>query len=309
MNSIIYIFLTALFTLLPFAYYNRKELKSNLLQVLAFGILGLAVTFLIAKFSNSNGYYLEMIVTSLLCTVFNYFAARGDIEIKLVPKSIMILMLFFFSSLLQLLIIPFLGWNLEQLTNYQILVLTAFSDLILLILLLCFYFKSLKEEFKNLKGNINKFLDVGIKYWLLGLVVMVCSNLIIGILTPAKAVNEEMVQSLIHSQPLISIIAIGIFAPMIEELTFRKAFRDIFKNDLAFILTSGLVFGALHVVLSFNSFWDLLYIIPYSSLGIAFATMYAKTNCIYTSTFMHMFHNTGLIILSIIMTNLGVILL
>ena len=309
MNSIIYIFLTALFTLLPFAYYNKKALKSNFLQVIAFGVLGISMTFLITKINNANGCYIEIIVTSLVCTIFNYFATHGDIEIRLVPKSVMVLVLFFFSSLSQLLIIPFLGWDLEQLTNYQTLILTAFSNSILLLLLFCIYFKSLKNDLKNLKGNINNFLDVGVKYWLLGLMIMMASNLIIGLLTPAKAVNEESVQSLIHSQAFISIVAIGVLAPMIEELTFRKAFREVFKNDLAFILTSGLVFGALHVVLSFNSFWDLLYIVPYSSLGIAFAIMYVKTDNIYTSTFMHMFHNTGLTILSIAMANFGVILL
>ena len=306
MSSIVYVFLTALFTLVPFAYYNRKELKSNTFQVIVFGILGIALTFLVAKINKINGYYIEMIVTSLICSIFNYFAVRGDIEIKLVPKSIIVLLLFFFSSLSQLLIIPILGYDINNLTNEQNLILTLFSDSVLLIILLIMYFKDLKKDFKGLKGNINAFLDIGIKYWLAGLIFMMACNVIIGLLTPAKAVNEEGVQELIRSSKYLSIITIGIIAPMIEELTFRKAFRDIFKNNLAFILTSGLVFGALHVVLSFNSFWDFLYIIPYSSLGIAFAATYAKSNNIYASTFMHMFHNTALTILSII--TLGAIL-
>ena len=308
MNSIVYIFLTALFTLIPFAYYNRKEIKSDVFQVFAFGILGIAITFLIAKINKVSGYHLEMIITATICSIFNYFATRGDIEIKLVPKSIMVLLLFFFSSLSQLLIIPILGYDLENLTSNQNLILTSFSDGVLLLILFVIYFKTLKKDFKELKGNVNKLLDVGVKYWLLGLVVMMVSNVIIGLLTPAQAVNEESVQELIHSSRFLSIITIGFMAPVIEELTFRKAFRDVFKNNLAFILTSGLVFGALHVVLSFNSFWDFLYIIPYSSLGIAFAATYAKTDNIYVSIFMHMFHNTALTILSII-ASLGVILL
>ena len=308
MNSIICIFLTAMFTLIPFAYYNRKEIKSDIFQVVAFGILGIAITFLIAKMNKNSGLYFEMIITAAICSIFNYFATRGSIEIKLVPKSIIVLLLFFFSSLSQLLIIPILGYDLNNLTSNQTLILTAFSDLILLLILLVIYFKSLSNDLKNLKGNINSLLDVAIKYWLLGLVVMMVSNLIIGFLTPAQAVNEESVQELIHSSSILSIITIGFIAPIIEELTFRKAFRDVFKNDLAFILTSGLVFGALHVVLSFNSLWDFLYIIPYSSLGIAFGCIYAKTNNIYTSMFMHIFHNTALTILSIII-GLGVIIL
>jgi len=296
-----------MFTLLPFSYFNRKEIKSGLLEVIAFGVLGIAITFLIMKINKTTGNYLELFITALICSIFNYFATIGDIDIRKTPKSLIVLLLFFFSSLSQLIIIPFLGYDLNNLTANQNLILTAFSDSVLLIILIIMYFRTLKNNFKNLKGNLYKFLDVGVKYWLVGLIVMMISNVIIGLLTPAQAVNEEGVQELIHSSKYLSIITIGVIAPIIEELTFRKAFRDVFKNNLAFILTSGFVFGALHVVLSLNSFWDLLYIIPYSSLGIAFATTYAKTDNIYTSTFMHIFHNTVLTILSV--AGIGVILL
>ena len=90
-------------------------------------------------------------------------------------------------------------------------------------------------------------------------------------------------------------------------LTFRKAFRDVFKNDLVFILTSGLIFGGLHVLLSLSSAWDLFYLIPYCSLGIAFAKMYKESDNIFTSIMMHMFHNTALTIISVI--GIGAIIL
>lgn len=307
MNTIITIFLVAMLTLIPFAYYNKKDIKSNILEVIAFGILGIATTFFIIKYSNKTCNYLALLGTGLICSTFNYFGTKGNIEIKLVPKSLGILTLFFFSSLLQLLIIPFLNYDLNNLTSLQNLILTAFSDGILLTILLIAYFKDIKNDIKIFIKNINELLDIGVKYWLVGLGVMMVTNILIGILTNAKAVNEESVQELIHSAKFLAIITIGVIAPIIEELTFRKAFRDVFKNDIAFILASGLVFGALHVVLSLSSLWDLLYIIPYSSLGIAFAMIYVKTKNICVSTFMHIFHNTALTILSIIGT--GVILL
>ena len=308
MNTIIIIFLTALFTLLPFAYANKNKEKISLIEVLCFGILGIAITFLIAKTSNKEFNCLGIIITGLICSIFNYFTTTKAIDIKLVPKSLMVLLLFFFSSLFQLILVPILNYDLKNLTANQNLVLTAFSDFILLVILFIIYFKSLKNDFKNLKGNIYKYMDTAVKYWLIGLAIMMISNIAIGLFTDAKAVNEESVQELIHSSKYLAIITIGVMAPIIEELTFRKAFRDIFKNDLAFILTSGLVFGALHVVLSLNSLWDLFYIIPYSSLGIAFAATYSKTNNIYTTMFMHLFHNTILTILSIV-AGVGVILL
>ena len=45
---------------------------------------------------------------------------------------------------------------------------------------------------------------------------------------------------------------------------------------------------------------ELLYIIPYGGLGAAFACMYQKTNTIFTDISMHMFHNSALILLSIL---------
>lgn len=223
------------------------------------------------------------------------------INIKKIPKLIIIVTLFFLASLFQLIPISLFHIDINHITDYQQLLLTTFSDSILLIILAFIYRKDLKKDFKKLKENFNSIIDTGIKYWFIGLIVMVISNIFIGLfISNAKAGNEEGVQQLIHSSKFLSIFAVGILAPIIEELTFRKAFRDVFTNRTLFVLTSGLVFGGLHVILSLNSLWDLFYIIPYSSLGIAFSYMYQKTDNIYTSMIMHIFHNTALTTLSLI---------
>ena len=105
---------------------------------------------------------------------------------------------------------------------------------------------------------------------------------------------------MITTLPILMLINAGIIAPIIEELTFRKAFKNVFQNKWVFILSSGLIFGGLHVITSFSTPLELLYIIPYSSLGISFAYMYYKTNTIYTSISMHIIHNTVLTLLSIL---------
>lgn len=220
------------------------------------------------------------------------------INLKKLPKLLGIVFLFFFSSFVQLIPIYLFHMSLEQINANQ-LWLTIFSNTVLLIILFITYRKSLIEDFKKIKGNLYSILDSGIKYWLIGLAVMAISNILIGLfITQAQAGNEESVQEIIHSSAL-SIIAIGILAPIIEELVFRKSFREVFKNKTLFVLASGLIFGGLHVVLSLNSYWDLFYIIPYSSLGIAFGYMYQKTDNIYTSIIMHIFHNTVLTTLSL----------
>ena len=121
-----------------------------------------------------------------------------------------------------------------------------------------------------------------------------------------KRLIEEAVQEIIKASGFITILTIGILAPIVEELVFRKAFKEAINNKYAFIIASGFVFGGLHVFLSLTSVWDLFYLIPYCSLGIAFSSMYAKTDNIYTSIIMHSFHNTVFSLLSVLLS--GVII-
>jgi len=289
-------------TIVPYIIYNFKNFKTNKKQTLLWGLLSFMISFLIFKLSKTDFHYIGLTVTVIISTLFNYFMITKDIDIKKVPKSSLTLALFFFGTvIIQLITISILNLDINKLTSNDELILTICSNTGLLIVLICMYFKTLKEDIKKIKGNFYNMMDTGIKYWLIGLVVMMVSNIIIGLFIPsAQATNEQGVQELIKSSGVLSVIAVGILAPIIEELTFRKAFKDVFKNKWAFILSSGLIFGALHVVLSLSSLWDLFYIIPYSSLGIAFGYIYYKTDNIYTSIIMHMFHNTVLTILSII---------
>lgn len=216
-------------------------------------------------------------------------------------KLIFVLILFFFGSITQLIPIKIFNMDINNLTAMENVLLATFSNTIILSILIFIYRKDLKEDFKKLKNNFYKCIDCGIKYWLIGLIVMMVSNIIIMTLfTQAKAGNEEGVQNLISGSGYISLISIGILAPMIEELTFRKAFHDLIKNKWAFIIVSSLVFGSLHIIFTLNSIWDFLYLVPYCSLGIAFGLMYADSDNIFTSIMMHMFHNTASTIISIL---------
>ena len=104
---------------------------------------------------------------------------------------------------------------------------------------------------------------------------------------------------MIHSFPILMAIDAGIIGPFNEEMVFRKTIKDIFKNKWVFVGLSFLLFGGAHVINSANSILDYLYIIPYGALGASFALAYYDTDTVFTSTFMHMFHNTCLVLISI----------
>jgi membrane protease YdiL (CAAX protease family) len=71
------------------------------------------------------------------------------------------------------------------------------------------------------------------------------------------------------------------------------------------MIVCGVVFGAVHVIDSYEKATDLLYIIPYGVFGAVFAYMYHKTKTIFTSMSMHLFHNTVLLALNFIIVLLG----
>ena len=48
----------------------------------------------------------------------------------------------------------------------------------------------------------------------------------------------------------------------------------------------------MHIIGSASSLIDVLFIIPYSSLGLAFAYTYYKTDNIFSTISMHLIHNT-----------------
>lgn len=220
------------------------------------------------------------------------------INVKELLKGILIFILFYFSSLFQL--IPITLFNIKRTTSNSI-ILSTFSNICLLIILVIIYRRELIKEFKLFKKNLLENLDTGIKYWLIGLLVMMISNIIITyILGLNQAQNEQAVQKMINKMPIMMLITAGFIAPITEEITFRKTFKNAFLNKYLFIILSGLVFGSMHVITSYSNPLELLYIIPYGSLGMAFATMYYKTDTIYTSISMHMLHNTILTLISIL---------
>lgn len=229
----------------------------------------------------------------------NKFKKNELINIKGVIIGIILFLWYYFSAYLQL--IPIFLFNIKTITGSTQVLLSLFSNTIILIILIIIFRKQLIHEWKIFKEKFLENIDTGIKYWIIGLLIMMVSNTILTfILNMGQATNEQKVQQLISYLPWIMVINAGIIAPCVEEIIFRKCYKNAFPNKWLFIGLSSLVFGSLHVITSMTSLMDLLFIIPYGSLGAAFAIMYQKTDTIYTSMLMHMLHNTILIILSII---------
>lgn len=202
------------------------------------------------------------------------------------------LFLYFVLSNLQAL--PFILLNIDTSTLSQTfrIFYSLFYELFLLMIILLLFLDDLKKAYSDLKKNHKKYFSSCFKYWIIGLLVMMFSNLILQkFSTNGIAGNEQTINELFEVSPLYIWISAVLIAPFMEELLFRQGIRNIFKNDILFILISGIFFGSLHVIGNVQNFWDFLYIIPYSSLGIAFAYMLYKTKNIFVTIGFHFMHN------------------
>lgn len=183
--------------------------------------------------------------------------------------------------------------NIPQIA--EIIYLLGFNLLILALIAIVFH-KKLEKDFIDIKKNHEKYFKECINYWLIGMGVMMLSNIFISIiLNNGVADNEELIRTMFKESPIYVYLSAVIIAPLTEELIFRLGIRNIFPTKILFLMVSTLVFGGLHVVTSMSTPLDLLYLIPYCSLGFAFAYSLYKTNNIFVSIGLHMMHN-GLLI-------------
>ena len=221
---------------------------------------------------------------------------------RYIIKGIIVLFIFHYSYLLQYIPIKLLHIDTSSYNDTLSVIINCFGNFLLMFFFYLIYRKDLRKEWKKFKDNFWDDLNIGFYAWFIGLLIMFTSNIIISfVLKGGGAQNEQAVQSMIRTIPVLMIINAGFVAPFNEEIVFRKTLKDIFKNIYLFMLASFLLFGGAHVIESANSFIDWLYIIPYGSLGAAFAYAYYKTDTIFTSMSLHMFHNLVLCLMSIVL--------
>lgn len=162
------------------------------------------------------------------------------------------------------------------------------------------------SAFNDIKKNHKEYFSKYFKYWILALVIMSISNILISFINGGEiAGNEENVRNIFSQTPVYMFISAVFIAPLTEEFIFRQGIRNIFTNNKVFIITSGLIFGGLHVFGNITSWVDVLYLIPYCTPGFIFAYMLSKTDNIFVSTGFHFLHNGIMMSLQILLLLLG----
>lgn len=223
-----------------------------------------------------------------------------------VAKLLIMFLAFLFNDIFMLIPVYLFKINVKTMSSITYYLLMIFSYICLIGIGLLLYGKDLKKEWQNFKNNKGDNIDTAIKYYFIGLGIMILSNILINsFLKLGNSQNEVRVQGMIKSSPWLMLICAGLFAPIVEEILFRKTFKNVFKKKYLYIFISGFVFGLLHIIgYKLKTPLELLYIIPYGALGLFFALMDYETDSTYPSIFMHIFHNTALTTLAIVLNML-----
>lgn len=172
------------------------------------------------------------------------------------------------------------------------IIYSVIFDILLMAMIILIFYSQLKKDIADIKKNHQEYFKKYFKCYIIGIIVMMFSNLIISFISGGgMAGNQESINQLFDINPLYIYFSAVIFAPIVEELVFRRAIRNIIPGKYIFILASGLIFGGLHIMGNISAWYDILYLIPYSSLGIAFAYILYKTDNIFVSMGLHFMHN------------------
>ena len=257
-------------------------------------------------------YNIISIITSCLLTLLFIisFWKKNDKDLKIRFKQIGIgigaMALYFLLPYLEG--VPFVIMGVDTTTLpiwVKVFYLTMYSVLTASLIMII-YNKKISKDFKDMKKNSIKYFNKYIKYWLIGLFIMMVSNLFINlIVTNDIPSNEQAIRETFNISPLYIFFSAVIYAPIVEELIFRQSIKNIFNNKWLFIIISGLLFGSMHVFGDFKNITDLLYIIPYSTPGIIFAYMLEDSDNICVPMSFHFIHNGILISLQFILLLFG----
>lgn len=158
-----------------------------------------------------------------------------------------------------------------------------FTYLLLALFFIIFYKDKIINDAKNLKKDLTlKNILIPTSLFILCFI----ANIVLIQLLKVEANNEIIAEKTLLNSPILTIPYMCIFAPIVEEMTYRLPYK---KNKLS-IFISTLVFALLHIV--YKTPIDLIFIIPYFILSSGLSYAYFKNENILMSIIMHIINNS-----------------
>jgi len=198
------------------------------------------------------------------------------------------------KSMRWLALVPILAFfflpDVVKLLPFSYIPLSIILDMLMVLICIPFFYTELKRDIKIFWNNRKAYLKYIIKWQSIMLLVYFLVSFVVFYIKgdATQSVNQQIAESL----PMLYIIPSSlIYAPLVEELVFRGSLRRLIKNNVLFILISGLSVGIIHTLYEATLFDMILLSLPYATLGGFFAALYVKTENCTSSMISHFIHN------------------
>lgn len=188
---------------------------------------------------------------------------------KLIKTLLIFIGYVFFTNILGL-ILKLVGINNNITTMF-------ISDLIYTLIVIKAYKSDLQKEFNEYKKQKSKLKNILI--WVLILFgINILFSLILKLMIPqlnSLDNNSESIVQLFEISTIYTFFKTLLYAPVIEELVFKKSIRDIINNDIAFVLISSSIYTIMNFIYTSSipeyMYFDIIQYFTFSSiLSIAY---------------------------------------
>ncbi len=206
-------------------------------------------------------------------------------------KGLGIIFMYFFVSIYQTLPFTIMHINLNDINEFTKMTYSLILEFLMIFIIYLAYSKEIKAAIKDIKENHTNYFKKYFSVYLIGVIVMMLSNIIISKYGGGLSENESAIRNEFAIHPIYTFISAVFLAPAIEESIFRMGIKSVVENKIIYILMSGLIFGGLHLLTTpINNLFP-LYLLSYCSEGFAFAYMMSKTNNVLVPMGFHFMHN------------------
>lgn len=166
------------------------------------------------------------------------------------------------------------------------------SNFFLLFLIMLMYSDSLKKQLKKYKKDFKKLFCRGGKIFLIGFLIYTIFFAVVNSIFP-EAISDNT-QSILHifdNTPVLLFFSAVFYYPIVEELVFKKTFKDFLDTKWSFVLVTAVINGAFEVMLSYSSMINLVYVIPTVVFYGTLSYMYYETDNVWVPITYRMLYN------------------
>ncbi len=195
-----------------------------------------------------------------------------------------------------------LGGNQMLATVFPRELLAEYTDPVFygafLIACLIVFRKPFLSAIEDLKKNWQKHILWTEIFMLVSFVLMVASSVILEFFGVEKSLNETAWDIAISECGILQILVVCVLGPVVEEVFYRGILFEALRGggnrlvrNITAVIISSVIFAFSHVSLTSFTIGDLLANIPIMMVGLAYSTLYWKTENILCTILVHMVIN------------------